>query len=161
METLLEVPTLGGIVLIDERKPDLSYRLLEERADGRRSVMCLTREPPERVSRRHPMENAHHYWLITQPGLRSVNPFRLDQVRDLIEAFAHSHPGCAMLLDGVELLMVMNSYEGVRDLLLGVLGTLQRENAELIIPIDTRTLTTRELTEMQTSFPMMRGVRLE
>lgn len=156
MESLLQVPTVGGIVLIDEKKPELAYRLLQERANGRRHVLCLTREPPERVARRYPMENAHHYWLITRGGELTVNPFRLDRVRELVEMFARSHPGCAFLLDGIELLMVMNSYEGVRDLLLGLREVLQRRHAELIIPIDTRTLTSRELAELGETFPLMR-----
>lgn len=156
MASLLEVPTVGGVVLIDERKPDLSYRLVEERARGRRKVLCITREPPERVARRHPLEDAEHYWLITQDGDRSVNPFELDRVGDLIEGFARRHPEGAVLLDGVELLMVMNTYEDVRDFLSDLQAPLRHGRVECIIPIDTRTLTTSELAELTTAFPLLR-----
>ncbi|TLZ51130.1 MAG: DUF835 domain-containing protein, partial [Methanobacteriota archaeon] len=109
MEATLQVPTTGGIVLVDERKPELSYRLLEERAKQRRAVLCVTREPPERVARRHPMWGAEHYWLIGGNGGRSVSPTKLDALQRLVDAFIREHPSGAVLIDGIELLMVMNS----------------------------------------------------
>lgn len=157
MEALMEVPTTGGIVLIDERKPDLSYRLLQERAHGGRGVLCITREPPARVARRHPMDGASHYWLITGDGERSVDPFRLDAMTTLVEGFLASHPGGTILIDGVELLMVMNSYAAVRDFLAGLHDQLQKHRADCVVPIDTRTLTVPELKELRAVFPMMRG----
>lgn len=157
MEAVLQVPTTGGIVLVDERKPEFSYRLVRDRADQRRPVLCVTREPPERVARRHPMAGAEHYWLITNGGDRCVNPFRLDALQRLIDGFVTSHPEGAILIDGIELLMVMNSYEDVRAFLCSLQAKLLRRAAECVIPIDTRTLTTRELAEMRTAFPMVRG----
>jgi hypothetical protein len=155
METV-QVPILGGILLIDERKPDLSYRLVQEHAHSRR-VLCLTREPPERVARRHPMENAEHWWLISGDGERSLSPYQLGAVRDRVEGFLRENPGGAVLIDGVELLMVMNSYDEVRDLLSGLHDRMLRAGGECVVPIDTRTLTTKELADMRRSFPMVRG----
>ena len=156
MEAYVQIPSLGGILLIDERKPDLSYRLVQDHARSRR-VLCITREPPERVERRHPMENAEHAWLVTNDGERSVNPFRLGAVRDRIEEFLRAHPAGAVLIDGVELLMVMNSYEEVRELLNGLHDRMRQDGGECVVPIDTRTLTTEELADMRRSFPMVRG----
>jgi len=157
MEALIQVPTLGGIVLIDERKPDLSYRLLEQRSRRRKKVLCISREPPERIARRHPMELAEHYWLITGDGGRSVSPFRLDAVYRLIARFLDENAQGTVLLDGVELLMIMNSYEGVRDLLFALHELFRRTQADCVVPIDTRTLTTKELAELRDAFPMVRG----
>lgn len=157
MATSIQVPTPGGVLLVDERKPELSYKLLEEYANGRRQLLCITREPPERVARRHPMENVAHYWLITGGGTQTVNPFHLEALRELIRGFVREHPESAVLIDGVELLMVMNTYEQVRDFLANLQGTLKEDHAECIIPIDTRTLTKREFAELKTAFSMMRG----
>src|SRR2546428_138038 len=149
MEATLQVPTTGGIVLVDERKPELSYRLLEERAKQRRAVLCVTREPPERVARRHPMWGAEHYWLIGGNGGRSVSPTKLDALQRLVDAFIREHPSGAVLIDGIELLMVMNSYEDVRDFLGGLQSSLMRGATDCLIPIDTRTLTSKELADMR------------
>lgn len=157
MEALVEVPTYGGVLLIDERKPDLSYRLLEQRAQMRKKVLCITREPPERVARRHPMPSAEHYWLITGDGERSVDPFRLDRMRRLIESFLAENPHGTVLIDGVELLMVMNTYEEVRDFLVGLQGVAQHHGTDCVVPIDTRTLTVRELGELRSAFPIVQG----
>ncbi|HEV8595452.1 MAG TPA: DUF835 domain-containing protein [Thermoplasmata archaeon] len=157
METLVQIPAMGGILLIDERKPDLSYRLLEERSRRNKRVLCVTREPPERVSRRHPMEAAEHYWLITGDGKRSVDPFRLDRLRGLIRTFLAAGPEGAVLIDGIELLMIMNSYEQVRDFLLSLEAEFRESHADCVVPIDTRTLTTRELAELRKEFAMLRG----
>ena len=157
MEALVQVPTLGGILLIDERKPELSYRLLEQRARRRKRVLCITREPPERVARRHPLPLVEHYWLITGDGERSVDPFRLDRMRELVDAFLRENPQGSVLIDGVELLMVMNTYEQVRDFLASLQATLQRHRTDCLVPIDTRTLTVKELAELREVFPMVRG----
>ena len=157
MATGMEVPTLGGIVLVDERKPDVSYRLLEERAKLGNHVLCITREPPERAVRRHRIENAEHYWLITRGTANAVNPFDLEGLRVLIERFLREHRHAVVFLDGVELLMVMNTYEEVRDLLLGLRTAIGDDGAGCVIPIDTRTLTARELGELKASFPMVRN----
>ncbi len=157
MQALLEVSTAGGIVLVDERKPDLSYRLLKGSAQRLQPVLTITREPPERVARRHPMASAEHYWLITGDGERSVDPCDLSAVRTLIDRFTAENPRAAVLIDGIELLMVMNSYADVRDFLAALQGSLVRRGTDCLIPIDTRTLTTSELAEMRASFPMVRG----
>jgi len=147
----------GGIVLVDERKPELSYRLLQDPSKAARPVLCITREPPERVARRHPMAAADHYWLITNGGERCVDPYDLGAVQGLIGGFVAANPEGTVLIDGIELLMVMNSYEEVRHFLRTLQSALLRTNAECVIPIDSRTLTTRELAEMRTAFPMVRG----
>ncbi|HYS71052.1 MAG TPA: DUF835 domain-containing protein [Thermoplasmata archaeon] len=161
MESLLQVPATGGIVLVDERKPDLSYRLLQEQSKARRPVLCVTREPPERISRRYPMETAAHVWLITGNGGRCVNPSNLAALRALIARFLERNRGGAVLIDGIELLMIMNSYEDVRKFLCALQSSLLRANMECLIPIDTRTLTAKELLEMRTAFPMVRGAASE
>ncbi len=157
MEALIQVPAMGGILLIDERKPDLSYRLVEQRSRRRKKVLCVSREPPERVARRHPMVSAEHYWLITGDGERAVNPFQLSRLRDLIGEFLVRNPQGTVLLDGVELLMVMNSYEEVRDLLFALQERFRESRADCVVAIDTRTLTTKELEELREAFPIMRG----
>jgi len=156
MEAVLQVSTAGGIVLVDERKPDVSYRMLQEGA-GQRPVLCVTREPPERVARRYPMPTAEHYWLITDGGNRCVNPSRLDSLQGLIDGFVTKNSGAAVLIDGIELLMIMNSYEDVREFLRSLQSRLLRSGADCVIPLDTRTLTTKELAEMRTAFPIVRG----
>lgn len=144
-------------MLVDERKPELSYRLLEERGRQQQPVLCVTREPPERVSRRHPMPSAEHLWLISGSGNGSVSPNRLDALLRSINGFVRAHPDGAVLLDGIELLMIMNSYEDVRAFLCSLQSSLLKGTTECLIPIDTRTLTSRELAEMRTAFPMVRG----
>jgi hypothetical protein len=161
MTTLIQLPTLGRVVLVDERKPDLSYRLLQERAQLGRKVLCITREPPERVARRYPLDGAEHYWLVSQGDARAVSPFDLEAIARLIEAFVRRHRDAVILLDGVELLMVMNSYEEVRRFLDRVQGALREEGAGCIIPIDTRTLTSLELSELKGSFPMVHGFAVD
>ena len=157
MEALVQVPTLGGILLVDERKPEMSYRLLEQRSRHRKAVLCITREPPEWVARRHPMPSAEHYWLITGDGDRSVDPFRLDRMQELVDRFLVENPQGSVLIDGVELLMVMNSYEQVRDFLAALQSKMQDHHTDCLVPIDTRTLTVNELRELRDVFPMVRG----
>ena len=157
METVLQTATTGGIVLVDERKPELSYRFLEDRANQSRPILCVTREPPERVARRHPMPTAEHHWLISGNGNGSVNPNRLDALLRLVDGFVQAHSNGAVILDGIELLMIMNSYEDVRAFLCSLQAALLRGAVDCLIPIDTRTLTTRELAEMRTAFPIVRG----
>jgi len=158
MTNLVQLPMSGGIVLVDERKPDLSYRLLLERAAAGRRVMCITREPPERVRARYPLDGAEHYWLVMRGDVRAVSPLRLNTIASRVESFARRRPNGVILIDGVELLMVMNSYGEVRDLLLRLQSMLQKVGAGCIIPIDTRTLTTGELAELKTSFPFVQSV---
>jgi hypothetical protein len=150
--------TVGPVVLVDERKPDLSHRLLGQLAGSGRKVLCITREPPERVRARYPLNGAEHYWLVTRGDARALSPFRLKRISGLIESFLKRNPDAAILIDGIELLMVVNDYEQVRDFLLRIQAMLQRNGAGCIIPIDTRTLTAWELDELKRSFPMVQGV---
>ncbi|MBI4416202.1 MAG: DUF835 domain-containing protein [Euryarchaeota archaeon] len=158
MTTVVHLPASGRVLLVDERKPDLSYRLLQERAKLGRRVLCITREPPERVARRYPIVSAEHYWLVTRGGGRAVNPLDLDGIFALVRAFLQRHPDAAVFIDGIELLMVMNSYEEVRDFLFRVQRLFREDGGAIIVPIDTRTLTVGELAEMKSSFSMLQGV---
>ena len=154
---LLEPLGTGGILLIDERRPDLSYRMIERLATRRKGVLCITREPPERVERRHPMPLARYYWLVTADGGRAVHPFQLGKMRGLIQRFVKENPEGAVFIDGVEFLMVMNTYERVRDFLQALEHILRERKTECVIPIDTRTLTVNELAELRGAFPMVQG----
>jgi len=140
---------------VDERKPDVSYRLLLEWAAAGRNVLCITREPPERVRARYPLNGAEHFWLVTNGDHRAVSPLRLNSIADRVESFARRRPNGVILIDGVELLMVMNSYEQVREFLVHI-RRLLKNGASCLVPIDTRTLTVTELAELTSLFPMWR-----
>lgn len=149
--------TVGPVVLVDERKPDLSHRLLVELAAFGRKVLLITREPPERVRAQYPLEGAEHYWLVTRGDMRGVSPFHLKRISGLVESFLRRDPQAVILIDGIELLMIVNSYQDVRELLLRIQRMLPPAATGCIVPIDTRTLTTPELVELQVSFPMVPG----
>lgn len=157
MGAVPKVPTDGGVVLIDEREPDLSYRLLGAEGMRRKRILCITREPPERAARHSGVPLAEYHWLIAGDGHRSIDPVRLDRVGDLVRRFHRVNPGGAVLIEGVEFLMVINSYERVRDLFLSLDDMLQGGRTECLVPIDTRTLTLRELRELRAAFPIVRG----
>ena len=140
---------------MDERKPDVSYRLLLEWAAAGRNVLCITREPPERIRARYPLNGAEHYWLVTKGDHRAVSPLRLSSIADRVESFARGRPNGVILIDGVELLMVMNSYEQVREFLVHI-RRLLKNGTSCLVPIDTRTLTVAELAELTSLFPMWR-----
>lgn len=152
MTALAQLHAPPGILLVDERKPEMSYRLLLRWASSGRKAMCITREAPERVRGRYPLNGSEHYWLITRGDTRAVSPLRLDTIGSRIESFLRRRPKGVILIDGVELLMVMNSYEKVRDFLHELQATLTKAEASCIIPIDTRTLTTGEFAELKASF---------
>lgn len=149
--------TVGPVVLVDERKPDLSHRLLSQLAGDGRKVLRITREPPERVRARYPMDGAEHYWLVTRGDARALSPFHLKRISGIIESFLRRNPDAVILIDGIELLMVANCYAEVRDFLIRIQRMLPADGAGCIIPIDTRTLTMPELAELQVAFPLVHG----
>jgi hypothetical protein len=103
------------------------------------------------------LEGAEHYWLVANGDIHGVSPFHLKRISGLVESFLRRDPHTVILIDGIELLMIVNSYQDVREFLLRIQRMLPRAATGCIVPIDTRTLTTPELAELQVSFPMVPG----
>jgi len=146
---------ISSLIFVNEKKPDLSYKLFSQELKGNKKGLCITREPPENVIRRHQLHNTTHYWIITRRREGAINPLHLNKMRELIDSFVRVNRDSIVFIDGIEYLITMNNYSKVIDFLEKLGKSVERKGGSCIIPIDSRTLKEEELRRIKTRFQLL------
>lgn len=146
---------ISSLMFVNEKKPDLSYKLFSQELKGNKKGLCITREPPDNVIKRHRLPETTHYWIITRKRDGAINPLHLNKMRKLIDSFVKMNKDSIVFIDGIEYLITMNDYSKVIDFLEKVGKSIERKGANCIIPIDARTLKEEELRRIKTQFQLL------
>src|SRR3989304_4465177 len=96
----------GACYLIEERKPELAYRVFEVLLESRHLPgLVITRQSPDRVKAEHDLGTSRLIWLSHTPGNDHQNPTALGTLAKTIAKFIEDAQGKAIvLLDGAALL---------------------------------------------------------
>ncbi|MFH0815415.1 MAG: DUF835 domain-containing protein [Methanobacteriota archaeon] len=135
----------GTCYLVKEGKPLLSFALFEMMlADGARGL-CITRQYPQRLRERYKLGAARALWLSQTPGPESHNPTSIGALATVVSRYIEESHDSAIILDGIEYLVVNNGFAQVLKFVEHVNEMVMRSRAIMIIPVSPDAFDKREM----------------
>ena len=128
----------GRAYLVKEKKPERALAVFQQAIDAGWRPLYITRQHPNHVIRRRGTKDIRVVWLSTTLGRDYVDPHNLNSLSNLIGTFLNEGPRAAILLDGIEYLMINNDFARILHFLEYVNEQIALRQAALILSVDER-----------------------
>lgn len=125
----------GACYLVKEGKPLLSFKLFEMMLTDGANGLCITRQYPERLKENYKIEKAKTIWLSQTPSDGGHNPTSIGPLATVVARYVEENRESALILDGVEYLVVNNGFPQVLKFIEHVNEIIMRSNSIMIIPV--------------------------
>ncbi len=135
----------GNVYLVEERRPKCSYELLEHALSSGCAGLVLTRDFPKKLLSEKELDSCRIVWLTNLVGDGRVNPTAIGILMSQIRAFIESQKRTAVLIDGLEYLVSLNTYDRMLQFMHQLRDTVVTNDCVLIVPVDPRTMSEREM----------------
>ncbi len=133
----------GTAYIVKEEKPDQSYKAfleLSKQKDG----LVITRIHPHRVRKRFNI-TGDILWLSTIETHNTIEPTQLSKLAFIIGHFVKTNKGGAILLDGLEYLIMQNDFKTVLRFVYSVMDYISLHKAILLLPISPKILSKSQI----------------
>ena len=131
--------------MIREKNPEKSFEMFTKLVTSGIPGLVISREYPEKLKKKYPLAGIPMIWL-TRIGLdNTINPDNLGKLVHTVEYFLEDRNASAVLLGGVEYLIVQNNFEDVLECLDELKTITCLNNSRLIIPIHSNVLSTDQV----------------
>lgn len=127
----------------DVKKAYTTY--MEVKKKRSKEGIVVSRVFPDRLRQRHGINECTFLWLSYEEVGNSIDPSDLEKLEFLIHEFVSAHEGAVVLLDGLEYLILQNSFEKTLKFLQSLNDQIILNGATLIIPLDPKSLDKKEL----------------
>ncbi len=153
-DTVLRALEEGLNYLVIDKDPATSYSWFLGILRRERPGLCMTTSFPEKVVKEYRLETAEMYWLSdTNPGPKTLDPRRLEfEVIRALSNFAKAKKGGAIILDGLEYLVVENTFDKTFKFIKRVNDLCSVHGTTFIVPITPGALGPDELTMLRNEF---------
>jgi hypothetical protein len=153
-DTVLRALDDGLNYLVIDNDPGTSYSWLLGMARREKPTLCMTTSFPEKVVKEYRLEGVEMYWLSdTNPGPKTLDPKRLEfEVIRALSNFAKDFKGGAIILDGLEYLVVENGFDKTFKFIKKVNDLCSVHGTTFIVPITPGALGPDELTMLRKEF---------
>jgi hypothetical protein len=142
-----------GIALLVQETTDAAWgQFLDAVSSGRRGL-CVTREFPDRLRRRIGSRDVTVIWLSNVGRQNSVKPSDLVALQTLFTSALGQGHVSAVLLEGIEYLVTVNTLAPVLKLLRELHVDAQGTGTPVWVPVNPRLLTVPEAEMLTGSFP--------
>ena len=141
----------GFIYLVKEKRPNISFAMFKEATDHGAQGMLVVREHPNRLKQVHEFEAAKILWLTRRVGVDHIDPTELSLLSLEITKFVQGTPKSVVLLEGLEYIITQNDFETVLRFVNHLHDFVLAHDCAVIIVIDPRVLSTRELALLERS----------
>jgi hypothetical protein len=138
-------PKLGNVYLVEERRPRASFDFFEQGLTAGCCGMLVTRELPDKVSSERNIGDSKVVWLTNLVGDGRVNPTAIGILMSQVRSFIEKREKSVVLIDGLEYLISLNTYDRMLQFMNQLRDVVITNNSSLIVPVDPRTLSEREL----------------
>ncbi|MFQ5885536.1 MAG: DUF835 domain-containing protein, partial [Thermoplasmata archaeon] len=153
--TLLEVSKGFNYLIVDD-DPSVAYQgfksILKKDVPG----LCISTTFPEKLNRRFDVEGADMYWLTdtaTETGVDTLDPKRLDfEMMRAISNFLKKYPEGAVMIDGIENLIVENGFDSVFRFIKKINDLASVGGATIFVPLAPSSLGKDELAVLKKEF---------
>jgi two-component system cell cycle response regulator len=146
-----------GCYLVKERKPDLSFRLFKRLLRRGYKGLIITRRHPSKLRRNRGLQDARIVWLSHTPGEDFHNPTALGSLNKLICRFIQENERTAVLLDGLEYLILNNNFVQTLLFVEHVNEFVMQHPSIVLIPIDPGALEVKELALLERNLEVLEG----
>jgi hypothetical protein len=141
----------GFIYLVKEKRPNISFAMFKEATAHGAKGMLVAREHPNRLKQMHEFEAAKILWLTRRVGVDHIDPTELSLLNLEITKFVQGTPKSVVLLEGLEYIITQNDFETVLRFVNHLHDFVLAHDCAVIIIIDPRVLSTRELALLERS----------
>lgn len=143
--------------LVKERKPDLSLRLFRMLLREGRKGLMVTRRHPSKFKEDPLFADVELIWLSHTPGENFHNPRSLGGLSQRITRFIKEEEEAAVLLDGLEYLVLNNNFVQTLLFVESVNEFAMQATAAVLIPIDPEALEAKELALLERNLEVLEG----
>src|SRR6266540_5105107 len=152
----------GVCYLVEEKKPDLAYRLFKQLVPDPLPGIVITRLYPDRVKRERSLPDVKVLWLSHTPGEGNHNPTAIGTLAKTISRFIEDHGGeAAVLLDGLEYLIVNNGFLQTLMFVEHVNEFVMQRRAVILLPVSPDTLEEKELALLERNVKVLESPGLK
>ena len=141
----------GSIYLVKEKRPNIAFGMFNEAVSHDAKGMLVVREHPNRLKQQHEFNAAKILWLTRRAGMDHIDPQRLSLLSLEISRFVEGAPRSVVLLEGIEYIITQNDFEAVLRFVNHLHDFVFAFDCAIIIVIDPRVLSTRELALLERS----------
>ncbi|MBU7032997.1 MAG: DUF835 domain-containing protein [Theionarchaea archaeon] len=120
-----------------------SYLDLKKKQNGQ--GMIISRIYPERLLKKYSINDSTLLWLSYEKTDSSIDPSSLDKLEYLVYDFVSVNKRSIVLLDGMEYLILQNTFEETLKFLQSLSDHIILNGAILIIPLDPASLDEKQL----------------
>jgi hypothetical protein len=138
-------PKPGNVYLVEEKRPRASYELFEQTLGYGYSGLILTRDFPKKLTNEKEYAECKVLWLTNLVGDGRINPTAIGILMSQIRAFIESQPRSAVIFDGLEYLISLNTYDRMLQFMNQLRDVVATNDCVFLVPVDPRTLSEREL----------------
>jgi isoleucyl-tRNA synthetase len=141
-----EPPTLEKSLtyLVEEDRPETSYKLFIEQLNIGKKGFCITRNYPAKIKARFRLGDIPLFWLSNVGKDNTIRPKDLEKLNLQLEQFL-SNNDVIILLDGLEYLITNNSFATVMRLLQSLKDQVAIHQSILVIAVNPSTLESHQL----------------
>ena len=135
----------GQSYIVKERKPEKGLTLFLNLVERGYRPLLITRQHPNHVRKMHIGVDIRAIWLSTTLGKDYIDPHNLNALTNVILQHIGGGGRAAILLDGLEYLMINNDSQRIWKFLEYLNEVVAQTAAVLLISVDERTFEPRDL----------------
>jgi len=141
----------GFIYLVKEKRPNIAFAVFNEAVSHGAKGMLVVREHPNRLRQTHFFNANKILWLTRRVGVDHIDPTELSLLSLEITKFVGTAQKSVVLLEGIEYVITQNDFESVLRFVNHLHDFVLAHDSAVIIVIDPRVLSTRELALLERS----------
>jgi len=155
----------GRTYVVEESPSDISFdafvNIVSTSTNGSKKTfgLVVSRQHPDLIKQKYGLEATPIYWLATRTGDEVVSPTNLSILTHMLIKFVEENPSGVMLLDGLEYLVSNNDFNKVLRVIDQVSDHISQSKAVLVIPVDPRAFTPKELALLERNVEKITGTR--
>ncbi|MBX8637091.1 MAG: isoleucine--tRNA ligase [Thermoplasmata archaeon] len=138
----------GETYAVFEDSSDRAVTILETALENGVDGMCISREFPDKLRRKHKLENCKIVWLSSVGDENAVKPNDLEKIAMHLKEFFDETPGMA-LMDCIEYLVSNNGFLPVVRLIQQLRDMTAKTGSILLVSLDPSTLSESDLGVLQ------------
>src|SRR5512136_2283210 len=104
-------PRPGNIYLVEERRPKSSYDMFDQAISSGFNGLVVTRDYPKKLLTEKDVGASRVIWLTNLVGEGRINPTAIGILMGQIRNFIETQGRTAVVLDGIEYLVSLNTYD--------------------------------------------------
>ncbi|MCU0853202.1 MAG: DUF835 domain-containing protein [Thermoplasmata archaeon] len=144
-------PRSGNVYLVEERRPKVTFDLFDQALSSGFSGLVVTRDFPKRLLSEKELGTCKVVWLTNMVGEGRINPTAIGIIMGQVRAFIEANPKSVVLLDGLEYLISLNTYDRMLQFMHQLRDVVVTNECVMLVPIDPRTVGQRELALLERS----------